>query len=135
MNELREKLFEIILDSVIKEAVKASHLGSQILLRGPHDAFDQAIYDLMPCEWTKLSTRWKARLKRLGITRTTCKYLRSTSFMDEPRTNTLPGRNLPGFYSIIDPLTTSERARNICFLDLPTELGDKILVLGEFPTK
>ena len=135
MNALREKLFEIMLDSVIKEAVKASHLGSQILLRGPYDAFDEAIYDLMPCEWTQLHSRWKARLKRLGITRTNCKYLHKSHMSDTKESMTLPGRNIPGFYSIIDPITTSERARTICFLDLPTELGDKVLVLGELPTK
>lgn len=161
MNELRKKLFEIFLNSVIKEAQKISKVRAS-----PQDAFDEAIYDLEPFEWTQLHTRWKAKLKRLGITRTTCKYLRSTHFMDEPRTNsvatllwlkgkgykiwvnagnrnqsqgslariTLPGRNIPGFYSIVDPITTSERARTICFIDLPTELGDKILVLGELPT-
>ena len=70
MNALREKLFEIIWDSVIKEAQKISKIPV-----GPNDALDDAIYDLEPCEWTQLHTRWKARLKKLGITRTSCKYL------------------------------------------------------------
>jgi len=128
MNALREKLFEIIWDSVIKEAQKISKYAAE------HAALDVAIYYLEPCylepcEWTQLHTRWKARLKRLGITRTSCKYLSAEESM------TLPGRNIPGFYSIIDPITTSARARTICCLDLPTELGDKILFLGEFPNK
>ena len=132
MNALREKLFEIIWDSVIKEAQKISKIPV-----GPNDALDDAIYDLEPCEWTQLHTRWKARLKRLGITRTrtNCKYLHKSHMSDTKEYMTMPGRNIPGFYSIIDPITTSVRARTICFLDLPTELGDKILFFGEFPNK
>jgi len=130
MNALREKLFEIMLDSVIKEAQKISKLPV-----GPYDAFDEAIYDLEPCEWTQLHSRWKARLKRLGIARTNCKYLHKSHMSDTKEYMTLPGRNIPGFYSIIDPITTSERARTICFIDVPTELGNKVLVLGELPTK
>ena len=148
MNALREKLFEIIWDSVIKEAQKISKYPV-----GPNDALDDAIYELEPCEWTQLHTRWKARLKRLGITRTSCKYLHKShmsyyAFLyaknilggrlpesDTKEYMTSPGRNIPGFYSIIDPITTSARARTICCLDLPTELGDKILFLGEFPNK
>ena len=131
-NALREKLFDIIWDSVIKEAQKISKIPV-----GPNDALDGALYDLEPCEWTQLHTRWKARLKKLGITRTNCKMIalqpRHMSVTKEYMT--LPGRNIPGFYSIIDPITTSVRARTICFLDLPTELGDKILFFGEFPNK
>ena len=124
MNALREKLFDIIWDSIIKEAQKISKSV-------------ESVDDLEPCEWTQLHTRWKARLKKLGITRTNCKMIalqpRHMSVTKEYMT--LPGRNIPGFYSIIDPITTSVRARTICFLDLPTELGDKILFFGEFPNK
>ena len=124
MNALREKLFDIIWDSIIKEAQKISKSV-------------ESVDDLEPCEWTQLHTRWKARLKKLGITRTNCKMIalqpRHMSVTKEYMT--LPGRNIPGFYSIIDPITTSVRARTICFLDLPTEIGDKILFFGEFPNK
>ena len=129
MNALREKLFEIIWDSVIKEAQKISKYPF-----GPCDALDNATYYLEPCEWTQLLSRWKARLKRLGITRTSCKNLHKI-WLSAEGSMTLPGRNIPGFYSIIDPITTSARARKFCCLDLPTELGDKILFLGEFPNK
>ena len=146
-NALREKLFDIIWDSVIKEAQKISKIPV-----GPNDALDGALYDLEPCEWTQLHTRWKARLKKLGITRTNCNqsyqpcqahaaFIRSAGCTHplvrrhEKEYMTMPGRNIPGFYSIIDPITTSVRARTICFLDLPTELGDKILFFGEFPNK
>lgn len=137
MNELRKKLFEIFLNSVIKEAQKISKVRAS-----PQDAFDEALYDLEPCEWTQLHTKWKTKLKRLGITRITTKMKPSDhevwkTLQSAKRMQlqcALPGRNIPGFYSIIDPLTTSERARTICFIDVPTELGDKILVLGELPT-
>lgn len=129
MNELRQKLFEIILNSVIKEAQKISKVRAS-----PHDAFDEAIYDLEPFEWTQLHTRWKAKLKKLGIARVATKVVLKLPILREKARITLPGRNIPGFYSIIDPLTTSERARTICLIDVPIELGDKILVLGELPT-
>lgn len=132
MNELRKKLFEIFLNSVIKEAQKISKVRVS-----PQDAFDEALYDLEPCEWTQLHTKWKTKLKRLGIARITTKMKPShQSFMMilSEQEYTLPGRNIPSFYSIVDPLTTSERARTICFIDVSIELGDKILVLGELPT-
>ena len=139
MNALREKLFDIIWDSIIKEAQKISKSV-------------ESVDDLEPCEWTQLHTRWKARLKKLGITRTNCNqsyqpcqahaaFIRSAGCTHplvrrhEKEYMTMPGRNIPGFYSIIDPITTSVRARTICFLDLPTEIGDKILFFGEFPNK
>lgn len=83
---------------------------------------------LSATDWKRFHSAWKRLLLRNGITRH-----RAAGRPSQEDNPACPWREVPGHYSISDPLNGSQRSREPFVLDVPRELGDKILVLGTIP--
>ena len=121
--ELRVKLFNLFSDHALK-------MGKEYL-DGDYNDFEDLAIDMEKGEYSSLCAKWKRRLIKNKINRTPAPSWEQVkdSFHDE----TASWRNIPGFYSIQDPVAFTDRSRKLFVLDIPKELGDKILILGFVP--
>jgi len=130
--ELKQKLFDILLERVAKMALDVvKHPGH----RNNHEAIRQFSLEMSSSEWARFHSKWKSLLKRMGINRMVVRHFgsRGNAGVLKMRMDNNE-RNIPGFYSILDPISISYRGRSAHILDIPRDLGEKILVLGGLPT-
>jgi hypothetical protein len=130
---LREKLFNIFEGL----ALKMGKAGDTYF------SFEDFATDMENYEWTLFHAKWKRRLTKNEIKRTstslaaanlTGKPLNALANLAWPAVEVdVPWRNIPGYYSILDPVSISDRSRKCFILDVPTNLAEKILVLGDLP--
>jgi hypothetical protein len=113
---LREKLFEIFNERALKMS-------------------KDSLWCMESFEWTLFHAKWKRLLTNNEIKRTGYTSP-GTGFSGVPGNNPrvdVPWRNIPGCYSIFDPVSLSKRSRKCFILDVPTNLAEKILILGDLP--
>lgn len=117
---LSEKLFTLLSQELLKDvfevspAMRAKFFTLLSQPSGDADDLYSALDGLTSWDWSSVRSRWKTKLKRLGITE-----VRSVSVSNE-------------FYLIDEPLShyCRGRCRNRVFLEIPVELANKFLVLG-----
>jgi hypothetical protein len=119
---LREKLFEIFNE----RALKMSAAGDDYV------NFEDFATDMESYEWTLFHAKWKRLLTKNEIKRTgyTSPGTGFSGVPGLPIGVDVPWRNIPGCYSIFDPVSLSKKR---FILDVPTNLAEKILILGDLP--
>lgn len=114
---LRLKLFDIFEACAVNRTGEADYSSN----------FEDIAIDMEPNEWRSFCSKWDRYLKKLGV-------IRTPELKPGPGQSpifSVPFRKIPGFYSILDPL--SVRYKKLFALDIPIEVGDRILVLGQLP--
>ena len=121
---LRLKLFDIFEACAVNRTGEADYSSN----------FEDIAIDMEPNEWKSFCSKWNRYLKKLGVIRVASPPPRtflSGSFINGPPKSALPHRKIPGFYSILDPVSVG--SKKLFALDIPREVGDTILVLGQLP--
>lgn len=126
---LRRRLFDIIKQHAVSRTGK-EHFSSNLT----------TIKSVMTMkEWNSFCSKWNRYLKKLGVIMVKNPgppTFLSGSFINGPPKSLLPHRNIPGFYSVLDPVSFPVSVYDPAVpiaLDIPREVGDTILVLGQLP--
>jgi len=113
------------------------------------EALATILHHMYQEERNRFDSRWKSHLRRLGVTRASISrrtelrlletvplrvFSTTGGYVPAPTNYTLESecswRNLPGFYSIKDPIYLESQAKKQYILDIPREVGLRLLVLG-----
>ena len=138
--ELRSKLFNLFSDHAIKMVGEYLSMARKVTFLVGDDDFKTAekilvlqgiVDDMLPEEWSGFHSKWKRHLIKNKIDRSV--VTRSEGGQGWWADHVCSWRNLPGFYSILDPVSQSLRSNKLFVIDVPKELGDKILILGFVP--
>ena len=134
--ELRLKLFNLFSAHALK--ICKEYLG------GDYNAFEYIALDMESIEWNSFNAKWKRHLIKNKINRIFVEHSFLSDRYDDvyksfgfdeisKKADAAYYRDIPGFYSILDPVSQADRSRKNFVLDIPKELGDKILILGFVP--
>ena len=128
-DKIRLKIFDIFRKQVEEWAKSGSAWKKGYKSFGDADI----LFLLTSQEWNRLHSKWKRYLTKQKIQRSKVNSVPENShahyfILNNPYCS---WRNLAGFYSITDPLNS--RTLDPFVLDIPRDLGDKILVLNSIP--
>lgn len=120
-DKIRLKIFKIFRKQVEEWAKSGSAWKKGYRSFGDADI----LFLLTSQEWNRLHSKWKRYLTKQKIQRSKINSAPENSYAY------CSWRNLAGFYSITDPLNS--RTLDPFVLDIPRDLGDKILLLNNIP--
>lgn len=136
-DQIRLKLYEIVKSHAASMAEKIS-INKLIVPYGYSPKGQSLAYivsHIKAAGWTQFHSKWKRYLNRVEIKRHIANLYFKGTYTDVPIDPSVwcGWRNIPGFYSIADPLNYTNRTLDAFVLDIPRELGDKILLLNNMP--